>query len=892
MRARFLLLSFRGRIARGTFVWTSLALSAVFLALLPVAELAPRGLGVAALDVILLVALAALASKRFQDGGRSRLWLAAVLVPIAGPLWLAYELVFRKGTEGENQYGDDPLEDLTDYLTVEDVGQERGSEGAPNHVEEVTRLYRVPVFAIATPKTIAEVQEAVRRTNGPISIGGGRFSMGGQVASPNSFHIDMRQMSRVLDLSLERRTIRVQAGIRWCDIQRVVDPHGLAVKIMQSYANFTVGGSISVNVHGRYVGLGPLILSLRSVRVVLAGGEVVLASREERPEVFYGVVGGYGALGVIVEAELELAENTRVQRVDVKLRTAEYVEHFRRTVRDSKEAVFHNADLYAPHYTTARSVTWVETKRPVTTSARLMPTKPAYPLQNYFAWAVAETPFGKWRREWLIDPLLYLSRPVHWRNYEAGYDVGELEPPSRKHRTYVLQEYFVPVDRFEDFVPKLAEILQRHQVNVLNVSVRHAMPDPGALLAWAPEECFAFVLYYKQRTRENAKARVAVWTRELIDAVLSVGGTYYLPYQAHATAEQFHRAYPRAKELFALKKELDPDFRFRNVLWDQYYAKWIEPAAAEPDAPAEPPTSFAPPESEFHAVFSDTKLRDGFYRFLQNVYRLYPEDRFHALIEETVREHASDEAIYRVLQEKLPAIKPALGDLFYALPALAKQKAEMQRQTLELLGDRKRIDGYLEIGTTGRYVNALREKVRVEGPIVLVHQVAPGMSPVDVIERGQLARVGSFVPMGDYDPIDEKHVPSESLDLVTCYIGLHHIAPEGVTPFLRSIARVLRPGGLFVVRDHDVRTPEMNALVALAHTVFNAGLGAPWSVNEQERRHFAPVATWSERLAAVGLRDTGQRLLQAHDPSDNVLMAFVKDEAAASAPAKRVEAAE
>jgi len=90
---------------------------------------------------------------------------------------------------------------------------------------------------------------------------------------------------------------------------------------------------------------------------------------------------------------------------------------------------------------------------------------------------VSETPFGKWRREYLIDPLLYLRGKVHWRNYEAGYDVAELEPPSRKHRTYVLQEYFVPVEELENFVPRMQEILRRHRVNALNISIRHAMPD-------------------------------------------------------------------------------------------------------------------------------------------------------------------------------------------------------------------------------------------------------------------------------------------------------------------------------------------------------------------------------------------------------------------------------
>jgi hypothetical protein len=81
---------------------------------------------------------------------------------------------------------------------------------------------------------------------------------------------------------------------------------------------------------------------------------------------------------------------------------------------------------------------------------------------------------------------------------------------------------------------------------------------------------------------------------------------------------------------------------------------------------------------------------------------------------------------------------------------------------------------------------------------------------------------------------------------------------------------------LFILRDHDVTSPQMNALVSLAHAVFNAGLGVSWENNAKELRHFAPVDEWVKRLDKVGLRDTGKRLRQAHDPTDNVLMSFVK----------------
>jgi FAD/FMN-containing dehydrogenase len=749
---------------------------------------------------------------------------------------------------------------------------------SPNLVNDISGLNPVPVWAVVTPHSVDEVIDALRRSDGPVSIGGGRYSMGGQVASPMSLHLDMRQMNQVLAFSPADKTIRVQAGTRWRAIQRFIDPHGLAVKIMQTYANFTVGGALSVNCHGRYMGLGPVILSVRSIRLVLADGTLVEASRDNNADLFFAAIGGYGSVGVIVEAELDLAENNRVQRLNQKMNAGDYLAHFRARIRANKTAVFHNADLYPPDFTRVRSVTWVETDLPPTEHRRLHEPDASYPLHRYFVWAVTETPLGKWRREYLIDPLLFRRKIVHWRNFEASYDVAELEPASRERATYVLQEYFCPVERFEEFVPKMAEILKRHRVNMLNVSVRHAYADPGSLLAWARGETFAFVLYYKQRTRDNAKNRVAVWTRELIDAVISVGGAYYLPYQPHATPAQFHAAYPRARELFALKARVDPDYRLRNVLWDRYYAPTLAKKGTDAAGTGSTPAVSNQPSSDFHAVFQDVELHDGFYRFLQTVYRLYPEDRFHTLIKDACERFTSEEDIYRHLQRELPRIKPALADLRLALPSLARQKAEMLRQTLQLLGGRTRIDGYIEIGTTGRYASVLRKHVHISGRLVLAHGTAPTMSPVDIVERGQLRRLGEFVDIGDHDPLPAT-LADASFDLVSCYIGLHHCAPERIDAFVESIARVLRPGGLFILRDHDVRDERMRAFVALAHTVFNAGLGEPWEANASERRHFAPVAHWSQLLGRAGLRDIGVRLAQRHDASDNLLMAFVKEAA-------------
>jgi FAD/FMN-containing dehydrogenase len=339
---------------------------------------------------------------------------------------------------------------------------------------------------------------------------------------------------------------------------------------MQSYANFTVGGSLSVNAHGRYVGLGPLIHAVKSFKLVLADGSLVEASPTSESEVFFGAIGGYGALGVIIEATLELTDNVRVKRHTEVLPITAYKRYFFDHVRGRESPVFHSANIFPDDDPTVRAVTLSKTADPVTISARLIPAGQGYRWNRLAFWIATEWPFGDLIQLYLVDPIYFAGEPVTWRNYEASRDVAELEPASRSASTYLLQEYFVPVERFDEFAPQMRNILRRHDVKVVNVSIRHSRQDPGSLLAWARTEVFAFVIYYKQGTDAAAQAAVGVWSRELIDAALRVGGSYYLPYQLHATEEQFRRAYPRAGELLALKQRLDPRNKFRNQLVDTY----------------------------------------------------------------------------------------------------------------------------------------------------------------------------------------------------------------------------------------------------------------------------------------------------------------------------------
>ena len=277
-----------------------------------------------------------------------------------------------------------------------------------------------------------------------------------------------------------------------------------------------------------------------------------------------------------MEVTLKLTDNVKIERRAKVMDAKQYPAYFEKYIKNNPSVVLHNAYLYAPEYETVRAVTWVKTNKPVTIKEHLQSTDPRDYAKKRLEIETQEGVFGQRFRQDIFDPIDYTRDVVAWRNYEAAHVVAEL-PVSDEEKIYVLQEFFVPVNKLNAFIPKLRDTLKRHKVKVLNLSIRHAEPDNESILSWSPTETFSVVLYYRQEKTAQATKQAEQWTRKLIDAALAAGGTYYLPYQLFATEDQFRRAYPNFDEWIEVKKEADPNNKFRNKLWDKYYPEQPTP---------------------------------------------------------------------------------------------------------------------------------------------------------------------------------------------------------------------------------------------------------------------------------------------------------------------------
>ena len=136
---------------------------------------------------------------------------------------------------------------------------------------------------------------------------GGGHHVAGTAMVEDGLVIDLSAM-RAVRIDASGRTVHVQGGATWADVDRVTAPLGLAapggVVSETGVAGLALSGGVS---HQRRRD-GMTIDNLVSAQVVLADGRQVRASAAEHPDLHWALRGGGGNFGVVTSFELRLHE--------------------------------------------------------------------------------------------------------------------------------------------------------------------------------------------------------------------------------------------------------------------------------------------------------------------------------------------------------------------------------------------------------------------------------------------------------------------------------------------------------------------------------------------------------------------------------------------------------
>jgi FAD/FMN-containing dehydrogenase len=137
------------------------------------------------------------------------------------------------------------------------------------------------------------------------AVRGGGHSGPGWCSVDDGLVIDLTRM-RGIRVDPEARTVRVEGGARWGDVDHATHPFGLATPSgfisTTGVGGLTLGGGIGYLTRT----YGFTLDNLVSVDMVLADGRFVVANAKDNKDLFWAVRGGGGNFGVVTAFEYRL----------------------------------------------------------------------------------------------------------------------------------------------------------------------------------------------------------------------------------------------------------------------------------------------------------------------------------------------------------------------------------------------------------------------------------------------------------------------------------------------------------------------------------------------------------------------------------------------------------
>ena len=366
------------------------------------------------------------------------------------------------------------------------------------------------------------------------------------VADTTADLVSVAGLAARVDVSADRTTATVAAGMRYGEVAVALQAHGLALHNLGSLPHISVAGAVATGTHGSGPTLGSLSTAVVGLDLVTATGEMLRLDRTD-PR-FPGAVVALGALGVVTAVTLAVQPTYDVaQTVYQDLPVPRLA-----TDLDEILAAGTSVSLFTTWSRDVVDEVWVK-RRTDDPRAALGPdwldmhaaTGPLHPVPGMSPASCTEQ---------LGVPGPWHERLPHFRLDHTPSSGAELQT-----------EYLVPrrhavaaLDAVQAMAPRVAAVLQ--------VSELRTVAADDLWLSPAYEQDSLAVHF----TWVDDAAAVAPVVAELEQRLAPFGPRPHWGKVFTMPPAAVQPLYPRLAEFAALRRELDPDGVFGNAMVDTY----------------------------------------------------------------------------------------------------------------------------------------------------------------------------------------------------------------------------------------------------------------------------------------------------------------------------------
>lgn len=464
-------------------------------------------------------------------------------------------------------------------------------------------------FDMAGAPIVSTAAEIKQRFDADVkmSVAGMRHSQGGHTALQGGEMLITETMNAMPvfhggteppkdDDAKPPETVTVDAGMTWAELHFHLGYRRGAPWVQQSSAHFSIGGSISVNCHGRDINYGTLSSTVESLQVLAGDGKTYTASRTENNVLFRAVIGGYGACGVILSATLKVAPNYMLQRSQSRkpLNLNEYAAYLAQIENShiARLQMHHGwLNITKDNYLN-QVIAYDVQKKEDQASGNVYGSQETGEFKHEkwgesellrAGWAAMHGDAGMKQQIWgeLTTSRTVDGSRIDFLRESISFTQERIDVDGKG--VDMLQEYFVPLSQFEAFMVNLKLIFpyndgeQAEKIQLNSITTRYIRKD-------ADERALSYLTYCplgESRVSVAIDAYVpfaggkpctlaAGQFVKAIKTAISLGGSYYLPYYPFADVDLFNQAYPHKNLLIAAVDKYNPKLRFSNQFLQQF----------------------------------------------------------------------------------------------------------------------------------------------------------------------------------------------------------------------------------------------------------------------------------------------------------------------------------
>jgi xylitol oxidase len=398
------------------------------------------------------------------------------------------------------------------------------------------------------PTTVAEVQDVVRGSR-KLRVLGSRHSFNA-VADSLEDIVSLERFDEQVVIDRERLTVTVNAGLRYGRLGQALYQAGYALHNLASLPHISVAGACATATHGSGDRNGNLATAVAALELVTPDGGLVVLSREQQPEPFYGAVVGLGALGVVTRVTLDISPAFDVrQDVYENLPLVQLDDHFDE-ITGSAYSVSLFTDWRGPRF----NQVWL--KQRVTDATADAAAEP-----DFFGASLATTrlhPIGALSADSCTEQL---GRPGPWHERLPHFRLDFTPSSGAELQT----EYLLPRQHALAAILAVAELREQVSPLLLISEVRTIAADNLWLSPCYQQACVALHFTWQpdwpavRQLLPRIEARLAP-----LAARPHWGKLFTLP------PAQVRAQYPQLPRFQQLLGEYDPSGKFRNAFVERY----------------------------------------------------------------------------------------------------------------------------------------------------------------------------------------------------------------------------------------------------------------------------------------------------------------------------------